>query len=80
MFNCNYLNKLKDKTFHKLMISDQKHKCEKAPKFGTNGLADTGVDNGKFERGVGRIETEFGNRNDRTSPEHVKLVSKLRMP
>ena len=31
MFKCNYLDKLKDKTFQKLMISDQKHKCEKGP-------------------------------------------------
>ena len=29
MFKCNYLDKLKDKTFQKIMISDQKHKCEK---------------------------------------------------
>ena len=29
MFKCNYLDNLKDKTFQKLMISDQKHKCEK---------------------------------------------------
>ena len=28
MFKCNYLDKLKDTTFQKLMISDQKHKCE----------------------------------------------------
>ena len=38
MFKCNYLDKLKDKTFQKLMISDQKHKCEKEAKFGTNGF------------------------------------------
>ena len=25
MFKCNYLDKLKDKSFQKLMISDQKH-------------------------------------------------------
>ena len=31
MFKCNYLDNLKDKTFQKLMISDQKHKCEKGP-------------------------------------------------
>ena len=28
MFKWNYLDKLKDKTFQKLMLSDQKHKCE----------------------------------------------------
>ena len=39
MFKCNYLDKLKDKTFQKLMKSDQKHKCEKGAKFSTNGLA-----------------------------------------
>ena len=39
MFKCNYLDKLKDKTFQKFMISDQKHKCEKGVKFGTNGFA-----------------------------------------
>ena len=26
MFKCNYLDKLKDKTFQKLIISDPKHK------------------------------------------------------
>ena len=30
------MDKLKDKTFQKLMISDQKHECEKGTKFGTN--------------------------------------------
>ena len=40
MFKCNYLDKLKDKTFQKLMKSDQKHKCEKGAKFGTNGFTD----------------------------------------
>ena len=35
--------KLKDKTFQKLMISDQKHKCEKGAKFGTNDFADKRV-------------------------------------
>ena len=40
MFNCNYLDKLKEKTFQKLMISGQKHKCEKGAKFGTNDFAD----------------------------------------
>ena len=44
MFKCNYLDKLKDKTFQKLMISDQKHKCEKGAKFGTNGFADKRVE------------------------------------
>ena len=44
MFKCNYLNKLKDKTFQKLMISDQKHKCEKGAKFGTNGFTDKSVE------------------------------------
>ena len=29
MFKCNYLDKIRDKTFQKLIISDQKHKCEK---------------------------------------------------
>ena len=43
MFKCNYLDKLKDKTFQKLMISEQKHKCEKGAKFGTNGFADKRV-------------------------------------
>ena len=38
MFKCNYLDKLKNK-FQKLMISDQKHKCEKGAKFSTNGFA-----------------------------------------
>ena len=33
MFKCNDLDKLKDKTFKKLMLSDQKHKCEKGAKF-----------------------------------------------
>ena len=36
MFKRNYL----DKTFQKLMISDQQYKCEKAAKFCTNGFAD----------------------------------------
>ena len=27
MLKCNYLDKIKDKTFQKLMIPDQKHKC-----------------------------------------------------
>ena len=40
MFKCNYLDKLKDKTFQKLIISDQKHKCEKGAKFVTNGFVD----------------------------------------
>ena len=44
MFKCNYLDKLKDKTFQKLMISDQKHKCEKGAKFGTNSFADKRVE------------------------------------
>ena len=44
MFKCNYLDKLKFKTFQKLMISDQKHKCEKGAKFGTNVFADKSVD------------------------------------
>ena len=39
MFKCNYLYKLKYKTFQKLMISDQRNKCEKGAKFGTNGFA-----------------------------------------
>ena len=40
MFKCNYLVKLRNKTFQKLMISDQKHKCYyKWAKFGTNGFA-----------------------------------------
>ena len=39
MFKCNYLDKLKDKTFQKLMISDQKHKYEKGAKFATNDFA-----------------------------------------
>ena len=43
MFKCNYLDKLKDKTFQKLMIFDQKHKCEKGAKFGTNSFADKRV-------------------------------------
>ena len=45
MFKCNYLDKLKDKTFQKLMISELKHKCEKTlfAKFGTNGFADKRV-------------------------------------
>ena len=43
MFKCNYLVKLKGKTFKKLMISDQKHKCEKGAKFGPNGFADKRV-------------------------------------
>ena len=33
-----------DKTFLKLMISDQKHKCEKGVKFGTNCFADKRVE------------------------------------
>ena len=40
MFKCNYVDKLKDKSFQKLMISYQKHKCEKGAKFSTNGFAD----------------------------------------
>ena len=44
MFKCNYLDKLKDTTFQKLMISDQKHECEKRTKFGTNGFADKSVE------------------------------------
>ena len=44
MFKCNYLDKLKDKTFQKLMISDQKNKCEKGTMFGTNGVADKRVE------------------------------------
>ena len=43
MFKCNYLDKLKDKTFQKWMISDLKHICEKGAKFGTNGFADKRV-------------------------------------
>ena len=43
MFKCNYLDQLKDKTFQKIMISDQKHKFEKGAKFGTNGFADKRV-------------------------------------
>ena len=43
MFKCN-LDRLKDKTFPKLMISDQKHKCEKWGMFGTNDFADKRVD------------------------------------
>ena len=38
MFKCNYLDKLKDRIFQKLMISDQKNKCEKGAKFGTKEL------------------------------------------
>ena len=44
MFKCNYLDKLKDKTVQKLMISGQKHICEKGAKFGTNGFADKRVE------------------------------------
>ena len=44
MFKCNYLDKSKDKTLKKLMISDQKHKWEKGAKFGTNGFADQRVE------------------------------------
>ena len=44
MFKCNYLNKLKDKTFQKLIIFDQKHKCEKGAKFDTNGFVDKRVE------------------------------------
>ena len=44
MFKSNYLDKLKDKTFQKLMISDQKHKCEKRAMFDTNGFADKRVE------------------------------------
>ena len=43
MFKSNYLDKLKDKTFQKLMISDQKHKCKKGANFGSNGFADKRV-------------------------------------
>ena len=39
-----YLDKLKDKTFQKLMISDQKYKCEKGAKFGTIDFADKRVE------------------------------------
>ena len=44
MLECNYLDKLKDKTFQKLMITDQRHKCEKWAKFGTIGFADKRVE------------------------------------
>ena len=44
MFNCNYLDKLKDTTFQKLMISDQKHKCENGAKSGRNGFGDKRVE------------------------------------
>ena len=44
MFKSNYLDKLKDKTFQKLMISDQKHKYEKGAMFDTNGFADKRVE------------------------------------
>ena len=44
MVKCNYLDKLKETTFQKLMISDQKYKCEKEAKFGTNGFADKKVE------------------------------------
>ena len=44
MFKCNYLEKLTDKPFQKLMMSDQKHKCEKGAKFGINGFADKRVE------------------------------------
>ena len=37
MYKCKLLDKLKDKTFQKLMISDQKHKCEKRAKFEKTG-------------------------------------------
>ena len=43
MFKCNYLDKLNDKTYQKLMISGQKYKYEKGAKFGTNGFADKRV-------------------------------------
>ena len=33
MFKCNYLDKLKDKNFQKLMISDQKHNIKERNKF-----------------------------------------------
>ena len=44
MFKWNYLDKLKGKTFQKLMISDQKRNCVKGAKFGTNGFADKRVE------------------------------------
>ena len=44
MFKCNYLYKLKDKPFQKLMISYQKHKCERGAKFERNGFADKSVE------------------------------------
>ena len=45
MFKCNYFDKLKDKTFQKLMLSDQKHKCgKKGAKFRTNDFADQRVE------------------------------------
>ena len=43
MFKCNYLGKLNDKTFQKLMKSDQKQ-MRKRTKFGTNGFVDNRVD------------------------------------
>ena len=44
MIQCNYLDKLKDTNFQKLMISVQKYKCEKGAKFGTHGFADKRVE------------------------------------
>ena len=44
MFKSNYLDQLKNKTFQKLMISDQKHKCEKGAKFGTNDFTNKRVE------------------------------------
>ena len=44
MFKCNYLDTLKDITFQKSLISDQKHNCEKGATFGTNGFADKSVE------------------------------------
>ena len=44
MFKCTDLDKLKDKTFQKLVKSDQKHICEKGANFGPNGFADKRVE------------------------------------